>query len=780
MYEENKKVGLTSLIMKIIIVIIFILFTAWLLSLTTKDLSKSLNVLTDNVFSENIEKMKKVGQEYYTTERLPEKVGDVKKLTLQTMYDRKLILELKDKNGKACSAENSYVSIEKLDKEYQMKVYLDCSGKDDYIIAIMGCYNYCESDICEKKPEIEYQYKKITSGSCNPWGEFTGWSTTSVKSSNTKDVQTKIVKEEYTYDKEVKDTKEVGNATCPELSGYANTGRNGSICNYSKVTSSTVSATCPELSGYVKVSQSGLTCNYSKASTETMTAVCPTVSGYTNTSKSGKTCSYTKTSTNTTTSVCPTLSGYTNTGKSGKICNYTKTSTDTIASVCPTLSGYNNTGKSGTTCNYSKTTQATTTSTCPTVPGYNNTGKSGTTCNYSKTTQATTTSTCPDLTASGYTNTGKSGKTCSYSASYSEEAICWKKDGYHYDGIYGGQCRYSYSVQSSNYSLRYIGAGDVTGSMPSDTSTRKYVMTSSDYIYDCTNACAFVFYYTYDIYEKVYDYDTAYVYDSLRCNNGGTPNANGQCVTYSSTTKEATCSKAGYTVNANGQCVGNVTSTTTKAATCTQTGYTLNSAGQCVGNITSTTTKAATCTQTGYALTSAGSCAKTTTSTTTKTATCTQTGYKITSAGSCAKTTTSTTTKTATCTQTGYALNSAGVCVKTTTSTTTKEAKCPEGSSTSNNSCVKSTLTTTTKNAKCGTGEVMKNGICYKEITSTVKETGVKDVTYYRYRTRTCTESTTTYKWSITNNDTSLLNDGYTLTGKTRVKEVEGEVSYGK
>ena len=169
MYEESNRFSWTSLFIKIIIVIIFILFTIWLLSLSTKNatkgLSNSLNVLTDGIFSENIDRMKEVGKSYFTTERLPEKVGDVKTLTLASMYDKNLILEIKDKNGNACSAKNSYVSVEKMETEYQMKVYLECGSESNYIKIPMGCYNYCNTDICEKKSSddttpnsaIEYQ-----------------------------------------------------------------------------------------------------------------------------------------------------------------------------------------------------------------------------------------------------------------------------------------------------------------------------------------------------------------------------------------------------------------------------------------------------------------------------------------------------------------------------------------------------------------------------------------------------------------------------------------------
>ena len=97
MYEENRRFSWTNLFIKLIIVVIFILFTIWLLSLTIKNgtsgLANSLDVLTDGIFAENVEKMKEVGKSYFTTERLPEKVGEIKTLTLARMYDENLIFD---------------------------------------------------------------------------------------------------------------------------------------------------------------------------------------------------------------------------------------------------------------------------------------------------------------------------------------------------------------------------------------------------------------------------------------------------------------------------------------------------------------------------------------------------------------------------------------------------------------------------------------------------------------------------------------------------------------
>ena len=62
MYDENRRFNFTNFFIKMIIVIVFVLFAVWLISLSNKGLSNSLDVLTDDVFSQNIEKMKEESQ----------------------------------------------------------------------------------------------------------------------------------------------------------------------------------------------------------------------------------------------------------------------------------------------------------------------------------------------------------------------------------------------------------------------------------------------------------------------------------------------------------------------------------------------------------------------------------------------------------------------------------------------------------------------------------------------------------------------------------------------
>ena len=627
MYEDNRRFSWTSLFIKIIIVVIFILFTIWLLSLsmknTTRGLSDSLNVLTDNIFKENIDRMKEVGKEYFTTERLPEMIGEVKTLTLEEMYKKNLILEVKDKNGKACSAKNSYVAVEKMETEYQMKVYLECGSEKDFIKVIMGCYNYCSTDICEKKESkditdqaIEYQYSKTTGGSWGPWGAWTEWSTIEVTKNNYRDVETKVVNEQYSYDKEIKERKYTGESACIQMDGYTLISDENGVCTYTTNTIVKENPTCPSVSGYTLKTRSGFDCTYVSNNPSKANPVCPTVDGYNNTDRDGFTCTYSKKTTVKENPTCPSVSGYTLSSRDGFTCSYTSNNPSKTNPVCPTVDGYDNAGRNGFTCNYSKLGTTYVDPTCPSVSNFDLTDREGFTCNYQ----------------------------------------------------------------------------------------REYQVAVGTKIVSACNGCA---------KEVITVYETRYEY----------------------TTKTATCSEG---TRSGDRCAVSTTLTDTRTATC-PSGYT-KSGNDCVKY-----------------------------GTVTKTATC-PSGYTK-SDNTCVKSGTTTETRIASC-PSGYS-KSGSDCVKY--STLNKTATCEEGYTKSGNECVKSGVKKVTKDAVCATGEEMNNGKCYKVTTTTVQVIGYRDVKYYRYRLRSYIGGTTDYKWSSSNNDRSLINAGYRLTGKTRNKEVGGK-----
>jgi len=153
MYTEERKGSLLKqFILRLILIIIFVLLLIWLVPWPNMNsYIDALNPLKSQIFNANIQEMKDAAILYYTAERLPENVGDKKTLTLQQMLDLKLLVPFVDKDGNSCDVTASYVTIEKKETEYLMKVNLKCGMQEDYILVHVGCYAYCTTDICEKE-----------------------------------------------------------------------------------------------------------------------------------------------------------------------------------------------------------------------------------------------------------------------------------------------------------------------------------------------------------------------------------------------------------------------------------------------------------------------------------------------------------------------------------------------------------------------------------------------------------------------------------------------------
>ena len=225
MYNERKEnFSVKDIILQISFVVLFIFLLVWLFP--TKqyidDSIKDINVeINGQSFAENMNTMKDAAISYFTTPRLPAKVGDKVKITLGEMIDKKLVLELVSEDGKACDKTKSYVEVTKMNDEYVMKINLNCGDKSDYILVHLGCYNYCETTLCEKKEVVvekpvtptkpvtpvkpivvnyQYEYKLTTSGYYTNWSTFSAWSTTAQTTDNLKNVETKIEKEVDHYD----------------------------------------------------------------------------------------------------------------------------------------------------------------------------------------------------------------------------------------------------------------------------------------------------------------------------------------------------------------------------------------------------------------------------------------------------------------------------------------------------------------------------------------------------------------------------------------------------
>lgn len=118
-----KIVGITILIVAVIVIICLVYP------------KKDNTLLTQQTYISNITLMKDAGFEYFTGSNLPQNVGDSKRITLDEMLARNLIVEFLDEDGNSCNTTNSYIEATKtMDNEYEMSVYLSCDHKSDYIV----------------------------------------------------------------------------------------------------------------------------------------------------------------------------------------------------------------------------------------------------------------------------------------------------------------------------------------------------------------------------------------------------------------------------------------------------------------------------------------------------------------------------------------------------------------------------------------------------------------------------------------------------------------------
>ena len=158
--EERKGLPIKTFIISLILIIILVLLLVWLLPMP------NMKGINDRIFNANIQEMKKAAIPYFTTEKLPQEIGDEATLTLQEMIDLKLLLPFTDKNGDSCDTEKSYVTLTKKENSYEMKVNLKCNEEEDYILVTLGCYSYCTTAICEKEePNIDEE-EQVQGPSC--------------------------------------------------------------------------------------------------------------------------------------------------------------------------------------------------------------------------------------------------------------------------------------------------------------------------------------------------------------------------------------------------------------------------------------------------------------------------------------------------------------------------------------------------------------------------------------------------------------------------------------
>ncbi len=152
--EEKRGLTVKDLLIRLILIIIFIFLLIWLFPMP------DLKPLNNQIFADNLARMKDAAKSYYTIERLPRDINTSKRMTLKEMIDNHLILRLIDSKGNYCDENASYVQITKLENEYVIKVQLSCTDKKAYINEHYGCYDICSNEC--KMLETTTKTDKVT------------------------------------------------------------------------------------------------------------------------------------------------------------------------------------------------------------------------------------------------------------------------------------------------------------------------------------------------------------------------------------------------------------------------------------------------------------------------------------------------------------------------------------------------------------------------------------------------------------------------------------------
>lgn len=155
MYEEgngNLSLNWLSLTVKIIIIAIIIFLGCWIFIRVTSNgsaKSGSLAASSDTEYITNIASMKSAAFEYFTTSKLPEKIGGTERLSLNQMINQKLLIDFTN-NGKTCDTNSSYIQTTKTaDGNYALKVSLDCGSKSDFIVTTIEKTNCIVNNSCD-------------------------------------------------------------------------------------------------------------------------------------------------------------------------------------------------------------------------------------------------------------------------------------------------------------------------------------------------------------------------------------------------------------------------------------------------------------------------------------------------------------------------------------------------------------------------------------------------------------------------------------------------------
>lgn len=152
MYNEKRiEFDWKGFLLKLAFLIIVVILIVKLLPINNQNKTKELST----EFKENIITLKEKGAGYFTEDKLPTKVGEAAKVSLDDLIKVGVIKTLTDKSGKECNNKSSYIKAIKNSNDYELEVHLVC-GKEKDTSRI-----YITNESKENKPTTTTTTKKI-------------------------------------------------------------------------------------------------------------------------------------------------------------------------------------------------------------------------------------------------------------------------------------------------------------------------------------------------------------------------------------------------------------------------------------------------------------------------------------------------------------------------------------------------------------------------------------------------------------------------------------------
>ena len=158
-----------KLLLKVLILLGILLFLFGFIPMfrsyksSNKKVNDSIKIIeknTNNSSENNFKKLKQASLSYFNSKNIPTKINDSKKVTLNTLINKKLISKIYNSDNKVCDVSKSYVKLTKLNNDYLLKLYIKCGNYFDYKLIHVGKYSYCKNTLCEKdSTKINYEDK---------------------------------------------------------------------------------------------------------------------------------------------------------------------------------------------------------------------------------------------------------------------------------------------------------------------------------------------------------------------------------------------------------------------------------------------------------------------------------------------------------------------------------------------------------------------------------------------------------------------------------------------